>query len=150
MKRFLVIMMVLMIFLAYSVQISQAEPLIRAELIKEEPVDVIRYIDAQVDYLAEIIARLWKTGKLALLFGYANGVEITLLEDFPKYKFNIVGGVANTDEGMTKFFWGIEYELFLTGETYKIFQRLRPAIYVCEGNIYWGMSFELRPEEEES
>ena len=72
------------------------------------------------------------------------------MEDFPKYSFNIVGGVVNTEDGTTRFFWGIEYELFLTGEGYQIFKRLRPAIYVCEGRVYWGMSFEMRPEEEEN
>ncbi len=148
MKRFILLMLISVMFLACSMQVAQAEPLIRAELIREEPINVIRYIEAQIEYLAEIIARLWKTGKPVLLFGYASGVEVTLLEDFPKYRFNIVGGVANTKEDINKFFWGIEYELFLTGETYKIFKRLRPAIYVCEGIIYWGMSFELRPPAE--
>ena len=151
MKRFIKIILMSIIFLVCSLQIVQAKPLIRTEAIRQEPVNVIRYVNAQIDYLSEIIARLWRTGKPAILFGYANGAEITLLEDFPRYRFNVVGGIAKTNkEDGTKFFWGIEYELFLTGETYKIFNRLRPAIYVCEGTIYAGMSFELRPEENQN
>lgn len=148
MKRFILVMLVSVMFLACSVQMAQGDPLIRAELIQEEPISVMRYIEAQAEYLAEIIARLWESGKPAMLFGYASGVEITLMEDFPRYRFNLVGGVANTEEEITKFFWGFEYELHLSGESYKIFKRLRPAVYMCDGKIYWGMSFELRLEEE--
>lgn len=146
-KRYVMVMLIAMMFLACSVQMAQTEPLIRTELVESEPVSIPRYLGVQLDYLTVIIDRLWRTGKPVLLGGYAFGAEVTLLEDFPRYNFNIVGGVAKAGEEDAKWFWGIEYEIFLTGETYKIFKRLRPAIYMCEGRIYWGMSFELRPEE---
>jgi len=144
-----VMMLLLVGMLLFPMQAVAQEELIRTELIRAEPVDVIRYLDAQVDYLAEIIARLIKTGKPVLLFINGNrvGAEITLVENMPKRNFNLVGGWTIENNEPSKFFWGIEYELPLTGETWKVFKRLRPAIYNCEGKWYWGFSFELRPEE---
>jgi len=68
-KRFVFVMFISVMFLACCVQIAQAEPLIQTELIQSEPVNIPRYLEAQLDYLAGIIDRLWKTGKPVLPFG---------------------------------------------------------------------------------
>lgn len=133
--------------LLIPIQAVAQEKLIQTELIRAEPVNIVSYLDAGAEGLAEIIARLFKTGKLVLMFNpETGGMEITLLENIPGDNWNIVGGWTFANEEPGKFFWGIEYELPLTGETWKVFKRFRPALYNCEGKWHWGFSFELRPE----
>lgn len=128
---------------------DSSEPLIMAKQIESQPVNAIRYLDAGVDYVVEIIQRIIKTGKPVVIFKEETskfGLGVSIIEDFLGKNVDLVGGVAFTEEREeTTLFWGLEYKF--SGEGMGgIFSRLRPAIYAMQDQYYWGISFELRPE----
>ena len=122
---------------------AQEEKLIRTELIKSEPINLMRYVSSGADYVWGIFSRLLESGQPVLLFNGKpeGGLEVILFENSPKELFNLVGGWTILDEQPGKFFWGFEYEIPLAGGT--IFQQLRPSLYLCEGKIRAGIGFEL-------
>ena len=123
---------------------AQEEKLIRTELIKSEPINLMRYMGSGADYVWEIFSKLLESGKPVLLFDgeIEGGLEVIFFENSPAENFNLVGGWTVLDEERGKFFWGFEYEIPLAGDT--IFQKLRPSVYLCEGKIRIGIGFELR------
>lgn len=122
---------------------AQEEELIRTEAIRSEPISVMRYVSSGADYVWEIFSRLLESGKPVLIFNGEpeGGLSATFIENSPKENFNLVGGWTILDDQPTKFFWGFEYEVAMAEGT--IFQKLRPAIYLCEGKVVAGFGFEL-------
>jgi len=150
MKRYVVGILILVMLVGQSIVLAN-EKRLQTEPIKSEPVNVIHYLDEGVDYVAEILARLAKTGKPVLMFNRKHGngrigAEVTLFENIPKQNFNVVGGAVFGNEEPARWFIGVEYELTLVGGMWEMFRRFRPAFYLCEGEFYWGFSFEFRPE----
>jgi len=152
MKHVLTLMLLLGAALLLATRPGSAKDLILKEAIASEPVNVVHYLDQQVDYLAEIFKRLTKTGKPVLMFNKEEkaGLEVTLIEDVPKRNFNLIAGLTFGNEEPGEFFWGVEYELTLVGGMWEIFSRFRPAAYLVSGELYWGFSFEFRPEKSQS
>lgn len=150
MRVCIVVCLVLLLMLTQTA-IASEQKLIDSVAIRTEPVDILRYVDGGIDYLAEILARLMKTGKPALLFnnGARAGAEVTVAEDTPWKNFNIVAGMTIVNEEVSQFFWGVEYEVTLVGGMWEMFKRFRPGVYSRHGGVYLGFGFELRPETEE-
>lgn len=123
--------------------LAQEEELIRTEAIQSEPINAMRYMSSGADYVWEIFSRILESGKPVLVFNGEpeGGLTATLFENSPKENFNLVGGWTILNDQPSKFFWGFEYEVTIADGT--IFQKLRPAIYLCEGKIRAGLGFEL-------
>lgn len=160
MKRYIVAVLVFVLLFSQSVVAGEKE-LIRTDLVKTEPINVLRYAKQQVNYLVEILKRLQETGKPVLMFDKQDkvGLEATLVEDWPKRNFNVVGGASwviqpnDNSESIrenkgAEWFIGLEYELSLVGGMWEIFKKFGPAVYLSEGELYWGFSFEFRPKPE--
>ncbi len=137
------LVMVLALSFCLSPAFAQEEKLIRTELIKSEPINMLRYGLAGADYVWEIFQRVAESGQPVLLFNGESeaGLEVILFENLPIKNFNLVGGWTLLADQPGKFFWGFEYEIIVAGES--IFKRLKPSVYLCEGKVRAGIGFEL-------
>jgi len=122
-------------------------PELRLVYVREEPVNVPRYVEAQVDFWSEVVARLLKTGKPFVAFNEAEafGFEVTVVEGILWDKIDVVTGFTMKNEERGKFLVGVELKMGEgAGGIWEIFQRFRPAVYLAEGDICWGFSYEFR------
>lgn len=122
-------------------------PELRLVYVREEPVDVPRYLEAQLDFWAEVFARLMKTGKPNAIFGEeAFGLEVTVKEELIWDKLNWVAGFTFLNEERGKFFIGFQYTGLTEweGGIWEIFKRCEPTLYLIEGNWYFGIGYEFR------
>ena len=123
---------------------------LRLTAVREEPVNFLGYARAQLDFWRRIIDRLLETGKPSALFDEqeAFGVEATVLEDMFKKPLDGVAGFTFKDEERGKFYAGLEYTGLkkFSGGIWDIFQNLRPGLYLIEGDLRWGFSYELKFE----
>ncbi len=120
-----------------------------AQAVRENPVNLAEYVDSQIDYWAEILARLLKTGKPVLMLDEGTervGLSATAIENVFMDRANLVIGWTLANEEPAQFFWGIEVDVELSGTLGEIFKRFKPAVYVVDGTFLWGFGFELRPE----
>lgn len=151
-KKMVLMLVVLGLVLGFSSPLALAQekaefPELRLVYVREEPVNVPRYVEAQVDFWAEVVARLLKTGKPNVVFNKteAFGFEVTVVEGVLWDKIDVVTGFTMKNEERGKFLVGVELNM---GEgasgIWKIFQRFRPAVYLAEGDICWGFSYEFR------
>lgn len=118
-----------------------------AQAVRQNPVNLATYIDNQIDYWAEILARLLKTGKPVLMFDEGKervGLSGTAIENVFMDKANLVVGWTLLNEEPIQFFYGVEVDVELSGTLGEIFSRLKPAVYVVDGEFLWGFGFELR------
>lgn len=153
-KKFLVVLLMLGLLAASAPAIAEVETLEvagqeMAKAVRENPVDVGEYVSTQIEYWADILARLLKTGKPALIFseGVPTGaLSATAIENIFTDKADLVIGWTLLNDEPAQFFWGIQFEVELSGTLGEIFARLKPAVYVVDGKFLWGFGFELRSE----
>ena len=154
-KKFLVILLVfglsMFILVPVVAQASHIEVAGQdmAQAVRENPVNLAGYVDSQIDYWAEILARLLKTGKPVLMLGEGRervGLSVTAIENVFMDRANLVIGWTLMNEEPVQFFWGVEIDVELSGTLGEIFKRFKPAVYVVGGTFLWGFGFELRPE----
>jgi len=150
-KKFILAVVVLGLVLGFSSLAFAEEKLEFKELgltsVRAEPVDVPRYMEAQVDFWAEVLARLLKTGKPNVVFNKAEafGFEVTVVEGALWEKIDVVAGFTMKNEERGKFLVGVELNIGEgTTGIWEIFQRFRPAVYLAEGDICWGFTYEFR------
>jgi len=150
-RKFLIgLLIVALSLFCFGIATANESQLIQTEQIKSQPVNLAIYIDNQIDYWAEILTRLLKTGKPIILFGEGvskTGLSITAIENILMDKANLVIGTTILNDEPAQFFWGIEVDIELSGTLGEIFSRFKPAIYVVDGKFLWGFGFELRPEQ---
>ena len=152
MKKGIVGILLVMVLVFSGVSVAQTPTLEvagqeMAEAVRENPVNIATYIDSQIDYWAEILARLLKTGKPMLMFDEGTervGLSATAIENVFMDKANLVIGWTLMNEEPAQFFYGVEVNVELSGVLGEIFSRLRPAVYVVGGEFLWGFGFELR------
>ncbi len=153
-KKFLVVLLVLGLLATSAPSIAQVNTLEvagqeMAQAVRENPINLAEYVDSQIDYWAEILARLLKTGKPVLMLDEGTGrvgLSATAIENVFMDRANLVIGWTLMNEEPTQFFWGIEVDVDLSGTLGEIFSRFKPAVYVVDGTFLWGFGFELRPE----
>lgn len=116
--------------------------------VRVEPVDVPRYMGAQVDFWAEVVARLLKTGKPFAAFGEETsfGLEVTAKEGLFWDKLDLVTGFTFLNEERGKFMIGAQYTGLTTweGGIWEIFKRCNATAYLIEGDWYLGIGYEFR------
>ncbi len=120
-----------------------------AQAVREAPISLSEYAATQIDYWAEILARVLKTGKPILMFGEGaskTGLSVIAIENILMDRANLVIGTTLLNNEPAQFIWGIEVTVDLSGILGEIFSRFKPAIYVVDGNFLWGFGFELRPD----
>lgn len=122
-------------------------PELRLVYVREEPVDVPRYVEAQVDFWSEVVARLLKTGKPNAVFGLeAFGLEVTAKEELIWDKLDLVTGFTFKNEERGKFLIGVQYTglAAFEGGIWEIFKRCDLTAYLIEGDWYLGIGYEFR------
>lgn len=147
MKIFLSVLVVFALLSICTVPLmaQEEEELIRTEVIKAEPVNLVRYADATIDWILRILDKILETGGPTFLLTdpIEVGLEATFIEGFLDVeRLDLVGGWTFENEEASEFFWGIQYEMALTEDG--IFRRLLPSVYNHQGGIVFGMGFELR------
>ena len=152
MKKGIVGILLVMVLVFSGVSVAQTPTLEvagqeMAEAVRENPVNIATYIDSQIDYWTEILARLLKTGKPMLMFDEGTervGLSATAIENVFMDKANLVIGWTLMNEEPAQFFYGVEVNVELSGVLGEIFSRFKPAVYVVGGEFLWGFGFELR------
>ena len=150
-KKIVLVVVILGLVLGFSGMALAEERVefeeLRLTAVRAEPVDVPRYVEAQVDFWAEVIARLLKTGKPNAIFGEeAFGLEVTVEEGLIWDKLNWVAGFTFLNEEPSKFFTGFQYTGLTEweGGIWEIFKRCEPTLYLIEGDWYFGIGYEFR------
>jgi len=117
--------------------------------VREGPVDVPRVVEAQVNFWAEVIAGLLRTGKPFAAFGEETsfGLEVTAKEGLFWDKLDLVTGFTFLNEERGKFMVGAQYtglrNLEFEGGIWKIFKRCDVTGYLIEGELYLGIGYDL-------
>lgn len=119
---------------------------LRLTSVRTEPPDVPRYLGAQIDFWAEVIAGLLRTGQPFAVFGEeAFGLEVTAKEGLIWDKLDLVTGFTFKNEERGKFVIGARYTGLETfeGGIWKIFKRCDITGYLIEGELYLGIGYDL-------
>jgi len=150
-KRIILAVVVLGLVFGFSSLALAEEKLEFKELgltsVRVEPVDVPRYVGAQVDFWSEVVAKLLKTGKPFAVFGEeAFGLEVTAKQGLIWDKLDWVVGFTFVNEERGKFVTGLQYTGLteFEGGIWEIFKRCEPTLYLIEGNWYFGIGYEFR------
>lgn len=125
--------------------------------IEVQPVDFAAYVRGGIDYITEILSRLLKTGKPALLFlePIQVGIECIFFESFLIGNLDLVGGlmlgegsqeIDIPEDWKDRLYGGIEYEIPIS-DAQGIFSRLKIGGYGSKAGFCFGIAFELRPAE---
>jgi len=126
---------------------------LRLTAVREEPVDVLRWGGSGLDFLAEALARLIKTGKPSVAFGeeITGALEVTFVDGFLGRNVDLMGGATFANEEPAAFMWGLQYtglkEKAESGGIWLIFSKLNPSVYNVGGMWYLGAGYEFRAEE---
>lgn len=126
--------------------LAVARELVSKEAIRQEPVNVVRYVE---DVGLPMLTRLLKTGKPTGMWNKENpkgvgGLGLTLIEGFLHKKLDLVGGAIMEKDKLRHTFWGIEAKLSFKGKVGKVLSKFRPGIYWSEDKWWFGLSLGLR------
>jgi len=144
MKKLCVLLGVLLALVLIEESTWGAE-LASKEAIRQEPVNVIRYVE---EVGLPMLTRLLKTGKPTGMWNKENpkgvgGLGLTLIEGFLHKKLDLVGGAIMEKDKLRHTFWGIEAKLSLKGNIGKVLSKFRPGIYWSEDKWWFGVSLGL-------
>jgi len=121
---------------------------LRIASVREGPPDVPRVVEAQVNFWAEVVAGLLRTGKPFAAFGEETffGLEVTAKEELFWDKLDLVMGFTFRNEERGKFMIGTQYTGLATfeGGIWEIFKRCDLTAYLIEGDWYLGIGYEFR------
>lgn len=142
--------LILLIAVALSLLLSsrgRAEELIKKQLIREQPVNVLTYTQESFDFGFEIFARLAKTMDPVGLFAEKEGiggVKVSLVEHFIHEKLYLTGGWTLKNKEPSHALFGVEFKLDLKGDFGKALSKFKPGIYWSKDKWWFGVSLELR------
>lgn len=115
-----------------------------------EPLDVRRVVASQLGFWGEFFKRLVLYGKPCVVFSAEThlGVETTFAERILTNKVDLIGGFTLKNEERGKFFMGLQYNGFTKQPAgiWKIFETLRPTIYLVEGDWFFGVGYKFLNE----
>lgn len=115
--------------------------------IKERPISIKEYADMSVDFLTAILNRILKSGKPLVFF--SKEVETCLEASiYEEETWGVVIGyiVSNGEEEKSRWFLGVESKGFpYLRYSSDLFEKLNPSLILHEGNVYFGLSYELKP-----
>lgn len=152
-KRFVLAMVVLGLVFGGVCGVAFAEqkvefPELSIASIREGPPDVPRVVESQVNFWAEVIAGLIRTGGPFAVFGEeeAFGLVVTAKEKLLWDKLDLVAGFTFKNEERGKFVTGIQYTGLadFEAEIWQIFERFEPTLYLIEGEWCLGIRYEFR------
>lgn len=123
---------------------------LRLTSVREEPVSVLRWGGSGLDFLAEALAGLIKTGKPSVVFAeeIAGALEVTFVDGFLGRNVDLMGGATFANEEPVAFMWGFQYMGFRekSGGIWDIVSKLNPSAYNVGGMWYFGAGYEFRAE----
>ncbi|MBA7492532.1 hypothetical protein ES702_03082 [subsurface metagenome] len=113
--------------------------------VRQERVDVLAYTASGLDFVSEVIARLIKTGKPAVLFAEETkgALEVSFIEGMLGSNIDLVGGMTLKNDEPSNFVWGFQYT-GLRGKSdgiWDIFSKLNPTVYNERGHWWLGAAF---------
>jgi len=147
MKKWCVALLVM--FLIAMGSSAMAGDLVDTQAIREEPVNMMVYVDEGMDFGLTVLIRLLKTGKPTAMWNSENedgvgGLGVVLVEGFLHERVDLVGGATMEKEQPRHTFWGVEVKLSLKGRLGKVLSKFRPGVYWSEGQCWYGASLKLR------
>ena len=123
---------------------------LRLTTVREEPVSVLSYAGSGLNFVAEALARLMKTGKPSVVFAEqtTGALEVTFVERFLGRNVDLMGGATFANEEPAAFMWGFQYTGLRekSGGIWDIFSKLNPSAYNVGGMWYFGAGYEFRAE----
>lgn len=131
---------------AYPAVAQEPGELLRVSEMRAEPMDVRDAIGAQMDFWGEFFKGLVLHGKPCAVFSQETlaGVETTFAEGVLTNKVDWIGGFTFRNEERGKFFMGLQYNgLGQPGGIWQIFETLKPAVYLIEGDWFLGAGYEF-------
>lgn len=140
-KMVWVILLVMVISLFAVARPAVAQP--------TEPLDVRRAVGGQLLFWGEFFKRIVLYGKPCVVFSAEThlGVETTFAERILTNKVDLIGGFTLANEERGKFFMGLQYngfrQLGQPAGIWKIFETLRPTIYLVEGDWFFGAGYKF-------
>jgi len=139
----------LIMFLVTLGSSAMGGDLIDTQAIRQEPVNVLYYVDEGLDFGLTVLIRLLKTGKPTVMWNRENehgvgGLSLILIEGFLYERLNLVGGATMENEHPSHTFWGIEVKLSLKSDLGKILSNFRPGVYWSQDKWWYGVSLALR------
>ena len=124
-------------------------PELRIASVRGGPVDVPIVVESQINFWADVIAGLIRTGAPFAAFGEETsfGLEATVKEGLFWDKLDWVAGFTFKNEERGKFATGVQYtglrNLEFKGGIWEIFKRCDITGYLIEGELYIGIGYEL-------
>lgn len=118
------------------------------ELIQGKPANVFAYVGDQLDWGGEVFRKLAGSGKPSALFNKESifGFGVTVVENILVEEINLVAGLTLKNSERGKFLVGLEYTglTFFSGGIWDILKKFAPTIYLVEGRVYYGFSYQLQ------
>lgn len=116
--------------------------------VREERVNLLAYTASGLDFVSEVIARLIKTGKPAVVFAEETkaALEVSFIEGMLGSNVDLVGGMTLKNDEPSNFVWGFQYTGLRgkLGGVWDIFTKLNPTVYNERGCWYLGAAFTWR------
>jgi len=149
-KKMVMVLVLLALALGLSgLALAQTEfKELRLTSVREEPVNLLSYTASGLDFVSEIVARLMKSGKPAVVFAeqLEAALEVTFVEKLLGKNVDLVGGMTLKNEEPSNFVWGIQYTGFRakSGGIWDIFSKLEPTLYNERGQWFLGLAYAWR------
>lgn len=123
---------------------------LRMTTVREEPVNLLSYASSGLDWLAEITARLMKSGEPSIVFKkhLAGALDVTFVEGFLLKNLNLVGGATLVNEEPVNFIWGFKWTGWTakTGGIWEVFSELQPVVYNERGQWFLALAYEWKEQ----
>lgn len=143
----------LMFGLISSVALAQSQPEfeeLKLASVRGEQVNVLAYSASGLDFISEVVARLIKTGKPAVLFAEETkgALEVSFIEAMLGSNIDLVGGMTLKNEEPSNFVWGFQYTGLRgkSGGIWEIFSKLNPTVYNERGHWWLGVAFTWKEQ----
>jgi len=143
-------MVLVLLALALGGAVALAEEFKELKLtsVREQPVNLLSYTASGLDFVSEVIARLIKSGKPAVVFGeYPKAaLEVTFVEGLLGSNLDLVGGMTLQNDEPSNFVWGFQYTGLRgkSGGLWDIFSKLEPTLYNEKGEWFVGVAYAWR------
>ena len=113
--------------------------------VQTERVNLLAYTASGLDFVSEVIARLIKTGKPAVVFAEETkgALEVSFIEGMLGSNVDLVGGMTLKNDDPSNFVWGFQYTGLRgrSGGIWDWFTKLNPTVYNERGHWWTGFAF---------